>query len=74
MRNGHLTARACGEIATKAGVARLVPFHLSRRYLTKPQQIYDEVESVCPQVVTPKSASLFETSAATFTDAALEFD
>lgn len=26
-RTGHLTARACGEIATAANVTRLIPFH-----------------------------------------------
>ncbi|NOQ47350.1 MAG: hypothetical protein GQ559_11905 [Desulfobulbaceae bacterium] len=33
---GHLAARACGEIATAAGVKHLVPFHLSRRYENAP--------------------------------------
>lgn len=46
-RTGHLTARACGEIATAAGVARLVPFHFSRRYEHEPERIYAEVAAVC---------------------------
>ena len=74
LRNGHLTARACGEIATRAGAARLVPFHFSRRYLATPQQIYDEVRSACPRTVVPKSAGLFEAHAAAFAHAALELD
>lgn len=45
-RTGHLTARACGEIAAAAGVGRLVPFHFSRRYEKEPGQIYEEVEAV----------------------------
>lgn len=44
-RTGHLTARACGEIAGLAEVRRLVPFHLSRRYENDPSAVYDEVEA-----------------------------
>jgi ribonuclease BN (tRNA processing enzyme) len=44
-RTGHLTARACGEIAALAGARRLVPFHLSRRYEQDPSPVYDEVEA-----------------------------
>ncbi len=35
-RNGHLTTRACGEIAATAEVGVLVPFHFSRRYQDDP--------------------------------------
>lgn len=64
-RTGHLTAdrarmwtaRACGEIAAAAGVARLVPFHFSRRHGAEPDAIYAEVMEACPcavvSVVTP---------------------
>ncbi len=52
-RTGHLTARACGEIATAAGVARLVPFHFSRRYEAEPERIYAEVSAACASVVVP---------------------
>lgn len=45
--NGHLTARACGEIATAAGVQRLVPFHLSRRYERHPEQVFAEIIKSC---------------------------
>ncbi len=51
---GHLTARACGEIATAAGVEHLVPFHFSRRYEDEPERVYDEVRAVCSRVVVPK--------------------
>ncbi len=52
-KHGHLTARACGEIAAAAGVARLVPFHLSRRYQDDPGGVYDEIEAVCHCVAIP---------------------
>jgi ribonuclease BN (tRNA processing enzyme) len=51
----HLTARACGEIATAAGVQRLIPFHFSRRYQDEPGRIYAEVAAVCPRVIMPQS-------------------
>ena len=51
---GHLTARACGEIATAAGVEHLVPFHFSRRYEDEPERVYDEVRRVCSRVVVPR--------------------
>lgn len=44
---GHLTAAACGEIARNAGVGRLAPFHFSRRYEKRPEQIYDEIGQYC---------------------------
>ena len=53
--SGHLTARACGEIAHAAGVERLVPFHFSRRYEEDPLQVYNEVKYSCERVVLPKS-------------------
>jgi ribonuclease BN (tRNA processing enzyme) len=51
MRSGHLTARACGEIATAAGVDHLVPFHFSRRYDKDPTRVYEEVRVSCPRIV-----------------------
>jgi ribonuclease BN (tRNA processing enzyme) len=62
MRNGHLTTSACGEIATAAGVGRLVTFHFSRRYRDNPQQIYEELKESCSRVEIPKSMSIFEAS------------
>jgi len=58
--NGHLTTRACGEIAAEAGVSRLVPFHFSRRYMHRAEQLYDELELHCSRVCTPGSMALFE--------------
>jgi ribonuclease BN (tRNA processing enzyme) len=52
-KNGHLTARACGEIADAAGVARLVPFHLSMRYAEDPRVIFEELAASCGRVVLP---------------------
>lgn len=42
---GHLTARACGEIAAAAGVHHLVPFHFSRRYEDERERVYREVQA-----------------------------
>jgi ribonuclease BN (tRNA processing enzyme) len=50
----HLTARACGEIATAAGVERLIPFHFSKRYEDEPERIYNEVAAVCARLIMPK--------------------
>ena len=60
LSNGHLTTHACADIANQAGVARLVPFHFSRRYQSHPDRIYDEIEAICPQVVRPGRKQLFE--------------
>lgn len=42
-RSGHLTARACGEIAAAARVHRIVPFHFSKRYESDPARVYHEL-------------------------------
>jgi ribonuclease BN (tRNA processing enzyme) len=52
-RTGHLTARACGEIATSADVKQLVPFHFSRRYEKEPETVYLEVSAACSRIVRP---------------------
>lgn len=57
-RNAHLTTRACGEIAAAAGVARLVPFHFSRRYERDPLRPYEEIAAVCPRTAIPKSMAV----------------
>lgn len=49
--NGHLTTRACGEIAAAAGVNQLVPFHFSRRYEKQADKLYREIEEVFPNIV-----------------------
>ncbi|MGR9036121.1 MAG: hypothetical protein ACU83O_05980, partial [Gammaproteobacteria bacterium] len=56
-RTGHLTGRACGEIATAADVRQLVPFHFSRRYETKPEAVYREISAACSRVVMPSKKS-----------------
>lgn len=53
-RTGHLTTRACGEIANAAGVQYLIPFHFSRRYEKDVWEVYREIAAVSPQVVAPK--------------------
>ncbi len=50
---GHLTTKACGEIATLAGVKHLIPFHFSGRYQQQADEIYAEVARACPQMVRP---------------------
>jgi ribonuclease BN (tRNA processing enzyme) len=70
--NGHLTTRACGEIATQAGVFRLVPFHFSRRYQRQAEQVYDELEQYCARVFRPQDMALFK--AASQNDEVIEMD
>ena len=52
-RTGHLTTRACGEIAGLAQAERLVPFHFSRRYETDLAPAYDEVRATFSRTMTP---------------------
>jgi ribonuclease Z len=52
-RTGHLTTRACGEIATAANVGRLIPFHFSRRYEANLDDVYDEIRDACSRVMVP---------------------
>ncbi len=52
--HGHLTARACGEIAAAANVARLVPFHFSRRHSRDPAPLVDELRSACGRLHLPE--------------------
>lgn len=59
-RTGHLTTRACGEIATASEVGRLMPFHFSRRYENNPQSLYDEIEESCARLVKPLTMKVFE--------------
>jgi ribonuclease Z len=57
-RTAHLTTRACAEIAEAAGVARLVPFHFSRRYEKDPAPVYAEIAAVCAAVVIPDTLTI----------------
>ncbi|PVV24960.1 MAG: hypothetical protein B6D74_04245, partial [gamma proteobacterium symbiont of Ctena orbiculata] len=57
-RTGHLTTTACAEIATRASVRHLIPFHFSRRYEETPLQLYDEIAAHCPHVVRPTISSV----------------
>lgn len=56
-RTGHLTTRACGEIATAADVEQLIPFHFSRRYSGDVAPLYTEVAAACSRVVLPTPAN-----------------
>lgn len=73
-RNGHLTTHACGEIATAAGVSRLVAFHISRRYMHCPQQVYDELRAACHRTAVPTSMAVFETTDGVHHDGVLKID
>jgi ribonuclease BN (tRNA processing enzyme)/polynucleotide 5'-kinase involved in rRNA processing len=55
-RTGHLTTTACAEIASRAQVRHLIPFHFSRRYEDAPLQVYDEIAMGCPQLVRPSGS------------------
>jgi ribonuclease BN (tRNA processing enzyme)/energy-coupling factor transporter ATP-binding protein EcfA2 len=57
-RTAHLTTRACAEIAEAAGVARLVPFHFSRRYEKDPAAVYAEIAAACNVVVIPDTMAV----------------
>jgi ribonuclease BN (tRNA processing enzyme) len=57
---GHLTARACGEIAAAADVGWVVPFHLSARYQERPARVLAEVARYCDRVWTPRGLTLPE--------------
>jgi len=50
-RHGHLTTRACAEIAAAAAVGQLVPFHFSRRYERAAEAHYREIEAHFDRVV-----------------------
>jgi ribonuclease BN (tRNA processing enzyme) len=73
-RNGHLTTRACGEIATAAGVSRLVAFHISRRYMDNPEQVYDELRAACHRTAVPSSMAIFEPTNTRQQDGVLKID
>jgi ribonuclease BN (tRNA processing enzyme) len=46
----HLTTLAAAEIARRAGVERLVPFHFSKRYENDPKAVYEEILSAAGPV------------------------
>lgn len=46
----HLTTLAAVEIARRAGVERLVPFHFSKRYENDPAVVYEEILSAAGPV------------------------
>lgn len=73
-KNGHLTTRAAGEIATQARVSRLVPFHFSRRYQDNPQRLYDELKAACSRVALPLSMKVFESPMNTDAEPVLKLD
>jgi ribonuclease BN (tRNA processing enzyme) len=52
-RTQHLTTRACAEIANAAGVGQLLPFHFSKRYIKRAQDVYREIHQVCERTVLP---------------------
>lgn len=52
-RTGHLTTRACAQIARAAGVEQLIPFHFSRRYENDVAGVYAEIAGVFPGTMMP---------------------
>lgn len=52
-RTGHLTTEACADIARRAGVGQLLPFHFSKRYIKHVDRVYRELSSLCEQTVVP---------------------
>ncbi|TNE43229.1 MAG: MBL fold metallo-hydrolase [Deltaproteobacteria bacterium] len=53
IRTGHMTAKACAEIAQTAQVHSVLPFHFSNRYVDQPERLYAEVASTFPKVEIP---------------------
>lgn len=52
-RNGHLTTRACGEIAAAAEVGLLAPFHVSRRYQHRLTSVLAEIQDYFSRLLVP---------------------
>jgi ribonuclease BN (tRNA processing enzyme) len=50
---GHLTTRACAEIAAAAEVGLLVPFHFSHRYSEEPGSLIQELRATFSRVWAP---------------------
>lgn len=57
-RTSHLTTRACAEIANAAVVNQLIPFHFSRRYITRLPEVYREIAGFCPKLLVPEGIKL----------------
>lgn len=53
--SGHLTTRACAEIARAARVQRLTPFHFSKRYEDAPREVYAEIRAHFPHLTIPRA-------------------
>jgi ribonuclease BN (tRNA processing enzyme) len=56
-RTQHLSTGACAEIANKAEVGQLLPFHFSKRYLRDVPAVYRELAELCPVTVIPRQLS-----------------
>ncbi len=52
-RTGHISTRACAQIANAAGVQQLLPFHFSKRYIKRAADVYREIHAACPRTVLP---------------------
>ena len=57
-RTGHMTAKACGEMAQAAQVHSVLPFHFSNRYVEHPERLYQEVHSIFANTLLPPTLSL----------------
>ena len=54
-RTGHMTSEACAQVAARAEVDVLVPFHHSMRYDDAPEQLYAEVVAGFERTYVPAS-------------------
>lgn len=57
-KNFHLTARQAATIALEAGAGKLFPFHFSRRYDGRYDELYQEAREVFPEVETARKYPL----------------